>query len=366
MNLVEIKYHLKRFWNMVRHKGLRYIFDYLWFLALYNSNFISEKILYPLFPRSVFYPKFIEVEVSTRCNLRCLMCEHTYWREKNQMMSFRELKSIVDQFPGLKWIGLTGIGESFLNPDFMKMVKYVKGKNLYFELYDTFFLIDEKFSRGLIEAGVDRMIVSMDAATPQTYEKIRVGAKFERSLENIKNLRKLKKKMGAYYPEISFHYIISKENIDEVLPFVSFVKKLMGKENTSILFTSILHEFPEIKGLAVEIPDELVEKVEKKAQKLGIKVAWNRNIPGEKDPIIKCNEWTMPFIFVDGTVVPCCAGNEANKRDYQRKTSMGNIFKESFRQIWNSAKYRRLRQMIHDGKTPPACKYCTIYKVDDN
>ena len=363
MNLAEIKYHTKRLWNMARHKGLKYTFDYLWVLALYNSNFVSEKILCPLFPRSVFYPRFIEVEVSTRCNLRCLMCEHTYWQEKNQDMTLAQLKGIVEQFPKLKWIGLTGIGESFLNSDFMRIVKFVKDRNLYLELYDTFFLIDEKFARGLIEAGVDRMIVSIDAATPQTYEKIRIGSNFNRVVKNIKGLQRLKKKMKSYYPEVVFHYIISKENIDEVLPFVSFVKKLMDKENTSILFTAILHEFAEIKDLVVEIPDKLVERVNQKAQKLGIKVAWNRNIPEEKDPISKCNEWTMPFIFVDGTVVPCCAGNEANKRDYQRKTAMGNVFKNSFKEIWNGPKYGTLRQMIHDGKTPPACKYCTIYKV---
>ncbi|MFZ5366052.1 MAG: radical SAM/SPASM domain-containing protein [Patescibacteria group bacterium] len=363
MNLVEARYHGNRLFNMARYKGLGYTLNYLFNLAIYNSNFFSEKILYPLFPLSVFYPRYIEIEVSTFCNLRCRMCEHTYWQEKNQMMTFVQLKRIVGQFPGLKWIGLTGIGESFLNPDFMKMVKFVKEKNLYLELYDTFFLIDEKFARGLIEAGVDRMIVSIDATTPKTYEKIRVGANFDRVVRNIKSLLSLKKKMKSYYPEITFHYIISKENINEVLPFVSLVKKLMGKENTSILFTGILHEFSEIKGLAVEVPDDLVERVNQKAQKLGIKVAWNRNVPGEKDPRTKCNEWTMPFIFVDGTVVPCCAGNEANKRDYQRKTSMGNVFKTSFKEIWNGPKYMALREMIHDGKTPPACEYCTLYKV---
>jgi MoaA/NifB/PqqE/SkfB family radical SAM enzyme len=203
----------------------------------------------------------------------------------------------------------------------------------------------------------------MDAATKETYEKIRIGANFERSLRNIKTLRRLKRKMGAFYPEISFHYIISQENIHEVLPFIGFVKKLMGKEETSILFTGILHEFPEIKGMAVEIPDELVKRANQKAQRLGIKVAWNRNIPEEKDPITKCNEWTMPFIFVDGTAVPCCAGNEANKREYQRKTAMGNIFKIPFKEIWNGSKYRALRRMIHKGEIPPACRYCTIYNV---
>lgn len=366
MNLTQFHYHLKRLFNMLRYKGLFYTFNYFLFLTFYNSDLVSEKIFFPLFPRSVFYPRYIEVEVSTFCNLRCKMCEHTYWHEKPYHMSFEQLKSIAEQFPSLKWIGLTGIGESFLNPDFAKILKYVKEKNLYLELYDNFYLLDEKFSELLIKTGVDRMIVSLEAVTPETYKKIRVGSNFERVIGNIKGLKRLKRKMKVHYPEIAFHYIVTKDNINEVLPYLDLVKKLMGKENTSILFTGVLHEFPEIKGLAVEILDELVEGVNRKAQKLGIKVAWNRNIPGEKDPIIKCNEWTMPFIFVDGTVVPCCAGNEAGRRSYQRKTSMGNIFKTPFKETWKSQKYKFFRQMIHDGKTPPACKYCTIYKVNNN
>lgn len=363
MNPIEIKYHTHRLYKMLRHKGFPYTFNYFLFLAFYNSNFAYEKIFYPLFPLSVFYPRYIEVEVSTACNLRCQMCEHTYWKEKDQMMTFGQLKSIVDQFPKLKWIGLTGIGESFLNPDFIKMVKYVKDKNLYLELYDAFFLINEKLAKGLIEAGVDRMIVSIDAATPETYEKIRVGAKFDKVIKNIKGLRQEKKKMKAYYPEITFHYIISKDNLNEILPFINLVKKIMGQDLTSIYFTAILHPFPEIKNMVVEIPDDLVEKANAKCRRLGIKVAWNRNVPGEKDQIAKCNEWTMPFIFVDGTIIPCCAGNEANKRSFQRKTAMGNVFKTPFEKIWNGPKYKALRKMIHDGKVPTACKYCTIYKV---
>lgn len=362
MNKTEFSYHFRRLFNMAKYKGIKYTLDYLFNLALYNSNLVSEKIMYPLFPRSVFYPRFIEIEVSTRCNLRCVMCEHTYWQEKNQDMTFARLKSIVKQFPHLKWIGLTGIGESFLNPEFMKMVEYVKGKNLYLELYDNFFLLNERYAANLIRDGVDRMIVSLEAVNPETYQKIRVGSDFNRVIENIKNLKKLKKRMHAYYPEIVFHYIISKVNIKEVIPYIRMVKKIMGDENTSILFTAVLHDFPQIKGLSVDVPDKLVEEVRQLADKLGIKVAWNRNV-GQKDPIYKCNEWTMPFIFVDGTVVPCCAGNEGNKREHQKLTSMGNVFQTPFTDIWNGSKYRTLRKMVHEGKIPPACKYCTIYDV---
>lgn len=363
MNRIELNYHFNRFANMFKYKGIKYTWDYVLCTLLYNSDFVYEKFIYPKFPKSVFYPRAIEVEVSTFCNLKCKMCEHTYWKEKNQNMSFDQLKGIIDQFPKLKWIGLTGIGESFLNPEFPKMVEYVKQKQLYLELYDNFYLINEKFGKLLVDNQVDRMIVSLDAASSKTYQKIRIGSSFDRVVTNIKNLRKLKKKKAAHYPEIMFHYIISKENIHEVLDYISLVKKIMGDERTSILFTGVLHPFKEIKDIVVDIPDELAEKANEKCRRFGIKVAWNRNVGLEKDPIYKCNEWTMPFIFVDGTVIPCCATNELNDRRYQVKTSMGNIFNTPFKKMWYGRQYSQLRQMIHNGKTPSACAHCTIYKV---
>ena len=71
----------------------------------------------------------------------------------------------------------------------------------------------------------------------------------------------------------------------------------------------------------------------------------------------------MPFIFVDGDVTPCCGQNEANQRDWQHKTSLGNALKKPFREIWYSPKYVRLRKMIRANKTPPECANCPVYDV---
>lgn len=363
MNSTEFRYHLGRFVNMVRYKGLRMAFDYFLVQALYNSNFVYEKIIFPLFPKSVFYPPFIEVEVTTNCMLRCSMCEHTYWKEKKQNMTLEQLKKIVDQFPKLKWIGLTGIGESFLNPDFIKMVDYVTEKGIILELYDNFYLIDGRIGKELIKNKIIRMVVSLDACTEGVYKKIRIGSDFNRVLTNIKGFIALRNKMKSYYPEIMFHFVVQKENLKEVVPYIALVKEIMGNEPTSIFYTPILHPFKEIKKLTVRVPDKIIRQAEDRGKELGIKIAWNRNASPIREPIVKCNEWTEPFIHVDGTVIPCCAGNEANRRPFQRETSMGNIFKTPFKEIWEGPKYTNLRRMIHDGKIPVACSHCTIYDV---
>ncbi|MFZ3073447.1 MAG: radical SAM protein [Thermodesulfobacteriota bacterium] len=364
MNWITFKYHAKRLLRMIGYRGIGYTARYLFIVAFYNVEFLQKLFLTKLYPWFVFYPRYVEVEITTRCNLLCTMCEHTYWDEKSMDMSLEQFKRVVDEFPKLKYIGLTGIGSSFLNKDFLKMCEYVKSKGLYSEVYDTFLYTDEKVAKELIRIGMDRLIASVDGATKETYEKIRVASDFDEVISNVRSLVKLKKETGAKYPEITFHYIVMKDNVNEIVPFIDLVHSIMEGEDAAVFYTALLHPFKEVEHMASGVPDDIIEEAEKKARALGVKIAWNKNIT-EKEPISNCTEWTTPFIHVDGTVIPCCAGNEANARQFQRTTSMGNIFEKTFKEIWYGERYKKLRDDLHDGKVPPACVNCTIYDIKE-
>lgn len=346
---------------LVKNRGLRYTYNHYYNLLhfqLYSSkNPLLVKLLYWLEP----YPSYLEVEATTRCNLKCIMCEHTYWNEPARDLSFEEFKGLIDQFLGLKWIAFTGIGENFLNKDFMKMYRYLKSKwkGILIELYDTFYFIDEKIARELIqEIGLTRVLASIDGATKGTYEKIRVGSNFERVTSNVKRFIEIKRELSSPLPEIIFHYIISKANIHEVPQYVEYVKSLGGED---IFFTAMLHSFEEVKELVTEVPKEVIREAEKRGKELGVHITWNEDVPEQKPPISKCTEWTMPFIYVTGHVQPCCAAQEANRRPVQKEQSLGNVFEKSFKEIWNSGKYRNLRRMLAKGKVPAQCRDCPIY-----
>ncbi len=344
----------------LRLKGFKFTYSYLWLHSLYREDSLLRKFfLKYLFPCTVPYPPFIEVEVTTKCNLKCRMCEHTYWKEPQIDMSFEQFKWIIDQFPRLKWIGLTGIGESFLNPDFMKMVKYVKSKGVYIELFDTFFFLDEQKIRRLVELGLDRLILSMDGATKETYEKLRVNSNFDKVIANIRNFVRIKREMNSVFPQLDVYFIVNKENVNEVPQYIDLAHEI-GIDGI-IRFTALLHSFKEIKDMAIDIPDKIVEEATKRARKYGMSIAWNKNVPPmrERRKISDCTDWIMPFIFVTGHVISCCATNEANSRELQKKHSFGNIFETPFKEIWDSQKYREFRKAVHDGKVPPQCTGCT-------
>lgn len=352
----EIRYLLKK-------KEFRHAYNYAYFLILWG---IKDPFIIRLLHRLAPYPPCIEVEVTTRCNLKCIMCEHTYWNEENRDMSFEEFKMIIDQFPNLKWIGLAGIGESFLNKDFLKMLEYVKSKHAYVELYDTFYFIDEIISRKIIEMGVKMtLFASIDAATKETYEKIRIGSNFERVINNVKNFIQLKEKKNAYFPKLVFHFVVSKLNLKEIPQYLEMIHSISAGENVSIQFTRLLHNFDEVKDIFTEIPEEVVLEAERKSRELGIRISWNKDVPRVKPPISQCVAWIMPFIFVTGHVVPCCASNEANRREFQKKHSMGNMFAAPFREIWYSEKYRNFRRTILKCGVPKQCRNCSIFDIGD-
>lgn len=51
---------------------------------------------------------------------------------------------------------------------------------------------------------------------------------------------------------------------------------------------------------------------------------------------------------------------------FQKETALGNIFEQSFEEIWNGDRYNHLRQMLRLGEVPPPCTRCPIYRGEQN
>lgn len=348
----------------LRKRKFTTLYNFIWVYILWWSKPTRKFFLNKLFPLLGIdlYPPFIEIEPTTACHLKCVICEHTYWSEPPRTMSFEEFKSIIDQFK-LKWAGLTGIGSSFLNKDFLKMVRYLKQKSVIVEVIDTFNEpMNEKTLKELIEAQPDILFVSIYGGSNETYNEVCVGGNYSKVQENIRTFVRLKKELKTILPVLNFHFIISKKNAHEISNFLEFVDSLKT-EIGEVLLTTLLHNFGEVEDLAIDLTEDLIQNTEKKAKELNITLAYNLSVhqDGKKPPMTECIEWIMPFIFVTGHVIPCCAKNEANRRDLQKTTSLGNIFEKSFKEIWYSEQYKKLRQMTQKGIAPQQCLNCPIY-----
>jgi MoaA/NifB/PqqE/SkfB family radical SAM enzyme len=314
----------------------------------------------------------VEIEVTTACNLKCTICEHTYWTERARHLSFQQFKQIVDQFPDLKWIGLTGIGSGFLNRDYMKMLRYLKQeKRCFVEFFDHFTLLDHKISRELVELGVNKVWVSLESASAETHNKIRVGSDFEQVKENVRALVRWKRELRSPIPELWFHFIINTENVHEMEDYVDMVAELTREEDglsAPMIYWTNLLPFEEVEGLICRPEPERMHEIERRCRDHGIFPILNENITYDK-PMYTCSKWNEPFVLVSGHLQPCCALNEANDRRYQEQHAFLNVLQGDFRDWWRSPAKRTFIRNLRQGRLNPVCKNCHIFKhpeADEN
>ncbi len=325
------------------------------------------------FPMLAPYPSYVEIEVTTVCNKKCIFCEHTHWDEKQENVTLEQFKHMVNQFPTLRWINVTGEGDPFLNKDFIQMLEYVKRKQVTTYFGDSFDMITPEVSKKLVDIGIDGIYISMDAATKETYDKIKVGCDFDRSVANINELIRYKKEINSPIPELCFRYVMTTLNYKESPRFIELVRKFgtwkeLG-DGSRIHFIGLL-SFDKIKQYHIpEIPEnvhkELIEK--RKEVNDGADVVFTHTEPSKFPSINRCLAWMEPYIMMGGHALPCCAIMMANKRDYLREHCLGNVYEKDFKEIWESERYKRFRQTVnkHTAPVPLLCKGCRAYDTKE-
>ena len=340
--------------RLIKEKSIRKTIGFINFT-------ISKKIPY------FFSPLSIGLEVTTKCNLDCIMCSRQYESNKDKNLSFNDFKYVIDKFPFLERIELSGTGENFLNKDFITMLEYLKKKRIYVSVVTNFTLVSEDIARKLINAGCDFIVGSIDGATKKIYEEHREGAKFEEVINGIKRLTELKRELNKNKPKIAINCVVTAKNVHEMPSMVHLASSLSIRY---LGFTQAFRwsNFPiylnRIKGFIVD--DESFIKNSEVAAKEGKKLNVKIDLLPNKRLISKCRHrpWQKIFIKLDGNIWPCCEGIcEENK-------PFGNIFKEgfNFREIWNSKEFRALRRNVSEGKLSDYChnSNCCIEDVLSN
>ena len=354
-------------------------FNYLWAHAFVKEEGAAlGEPFYRRNPDWAPYPQRIELEVTNQCSLRCQKCEHTYWKEKSRTMSFEEFKHILEQFPTLKAISLSGIGHGMERKDvYFKMLEYLRKRSIFIQFFDTLLFADEETAKKLINLRVNKIWMSLDAATAETYKKLQVGSDFNVVTENARRLVKLKREMKALFPELLFHFIVQKPNVKEMPDYIDLIYDITRNDPSllkTVQFTRLI-PFKENSHLVPNIPKEIVDKTIKRANEYGNFRLEMCNVPdySERLPLSECTAWTVPFITVDGDCYPCCSLTEGNIRHLIRGNSFGtfnvNLFKEDFREVWYSEEFRKFIKAINKGICPKICYYprpCPIFNINES
>lgn len=295
-----------------------------------------EKEIVPNFPIN------LDIHITNICNLKCPFCPRTWkdlageYQGKLGFMDMDLFKKIIDEAvaEGVKAVHFTGNGEPLLHRDLERMIKYAREKGvLEILMHTNATLLTKNRSEILLEAGIHRLVISFDSPTKQTYERLRVGANFEKTLNNIKRFVMLRNKKGYIYPFVRVQMVDQGANKDERNLFDALFSEIAD---------SVSHVFyiPYNGGPNVHVPSDVING--------------NSMLIGKRRLVnkFKCKYlWQRLIVEWNGEVYPCF---------YNDKLLLGNAQEERIVNIWKGDRIQKLRLLHSKGlyNTNSECREC--------
>ena len=307
--------------------------------------------------RLSYKPITMDIEPTTGCNFRCTMCQVSDENFISKNLNFEVFKKFIDQNKQLLKIKLQGMGEPLVNNNFYKMVDYASQSGICSEITTNGSLLNEKNINFLKKSQLSRITISMDGATKETFENIRVKSNFNIVVNNSINLvKQFKRKIIR--PEISAWCTLQKKNFFEAEKIFDLCSNIgFDKLTYQIHLTDWGKLEWREKNNKQQINNddtkilEVLNMIKNKSKKSNIKVEiFEENLLSFEK---QCSwPWTSTYLSKTGDIVPCCIIGD------EKVESFGNINDQNFSQIWNSTKYMKFRNEIKNNQIPEYCKNC--------
>lgn len=306
------------------------------------------------FKNPPYLPISVDVEPTTGCNFRCTMCQVSSPNFRSQNMSIETFKNFINQNKQLLKIKLQGMGEPTVNNKFLEMISLANDFGITVEFTTNGSLLDEKFINQLLKKKISKITISIDGATKETFESIRIKSNFNKVIENAKNLIKSSKN---YYlkPEICAWTVVQKDNSHE-FEKIFYLCNEIGFDNLSYQFHISdwgKEEWNYInKDKIIDINSKInfINKINNDNLFSTKVLIFKENLLTFKK---KCN-WPIKSSYIDnqGYVSPCCIIGDS------KVINFGNINNTDFKNIWHSEKYIQFRDSINKNEIPSFCKNC--------
>jgi len=326
-----------------------------------HISLIKDGILYVrgILSRRYAYkgPHIIVPYVTNVCTMNCVGCWHHSFRKRDslsltsekQHIKTENFMRIIDEAGkmNVRSVILSGSGEPFMHPDILRFIQYIKQKNMECHVVTNGAFIKEDNLITLSSLRLDSLILSLWDHDSKRYEELRPG--HGRALENIKRWMKFYKTKKMLLPKLKLVYLISNKNYSYVNEMYEFSKiyainsilfKLFriedGMTNDFLLsqkqIAAVIAQLERIsminKGRIPTNIHEIHSFLKRVQVKNGL---YQNNFLREMPCYIG---WFYTIILLNGDVSPCCGC---------RKYALGNVYKNSLSEIWNSKLYEEFR-----------------------
>jgi radical SAM protein with 4Fe4S-binding SPASM domain len=321
-------------------------------------------------------PVCLYLETTNRCNLLCTTCPRTYEElEPPADMSWRLFCTIVDQIPNLARAVLHGVGEPMLVKNLPRMVRYLKDRGTYVLFNTNGTVLNEKNGRALIEAELDELRVSFDAANAESYKAIRGKNYFNRILKNVRAFRDLQEREGHGKPRVSAWLTGLRETVEQLPEFVRvaaeagvrevYLQRLVFFEENAVgmaradqtLYEQLSGEEASHLDRATAIATSLGITFSASGAASEPGMSLRRDDTGS--PWSLCRRpWTVMYITANGRALPCCIA-PFSQRGYENYT-LGDATQQTLREIWQGPAYQAFRRALQSDRPPGACANCGL------
>jgi radical SAM protein with 4Fe4S-binding SPASM domain len=303
-----------------------------------------------------FLPVYIDIEPNNTCNYSCPHCQVPYLKKDRHILDVDGLSYMLDQFPNLRRVKLQGMGEPFLNKNLVQLLREGEARRIEMSIITNGSIFSEEIAEQLSQLRRTLITFSLDGASADVFEGIRVGGSFQRVIDNIRSFARIRG--GKPQPALAAWAVVTRSNIRELSDIAKLAKEA-GLDHLTIQ-TYLSDWGKEAMRRRIDpLKLELDSRILRESISAAIETAREIHLPikiAEHDyysPESQCPwPWTSAYIAANGDVVPCCIIADSGI------CCMGNIFSEDFRTIWNGDAYRDLRRRIRSNDLPEYCRGC--------
>jgi radical SAM protein with 4Fe4S-binding SPASM domain len=295
--------------------------------------------------RSFGKPVSITLEPANICNLACPVCETGagILERKPEVMSYENFVKIMNKVgPGANHLMFYYMGETFLNKDAYRMIRYARDMGLYVSTCTNGDYVNPE---ALYNSSINHISFQIGGLTQETHQNYRKNSDLSRVLKNLKSYLKIIQEKGKQIGEheVELGFIVMKQNENEIRDFLKLGKD--WKVKTTLISPCV--RTPEQGKEFLPLDENYWLYDRQSLEKYG-QLVIKRVLPWGSCPWI----YYSVTIQVDGNVVPCC-------RDPQGKYIMGNLLSDSLESIWNGKEFKRFRYYFSRRQGHlPLCNLC--------
>jgi radical SAM protein with 4Fe4S-binding SPASM domain len=326
-------------------------------------------------------PSYAQIEPVGQCNLRCQMCPIQFRADgpphgPPAFMPFETFVRLVDQLPAVDELHLQGLGEPMMHPRFFDMVAYGTARGLRVTTNSNLTLLYPPKAEPCIDSGLERLHVSIDGATAETYEAIRVRGRFARVQRNLEALLAARDRLGRSTPHLGMVAVVMRRNLHELPDLVRlaaawrmeelFVQHLAHDFAESSLPARYrpMRQFVDAESLLYEDHERIrrfFDGAQAAADQLGLTLRLPRTRPKIHPPgtpgRARCDwPWRGLYLSYDGRAMPCCMVATPDRMNF------GSMADHGVAAVWENGSYETFRRALDSDAPPEICASCSVYQ----